>query len=1368
MKKENFVAGFILTVVLLWAGAIIGQAQQPNNTTFYCSGLPQYWSVPPGVTQITANVSGSSGAESSLRSGEDTEGGKGATLITTVNVVPGQVLTIYVGCRTGYGLPRGGFIGTQDPNYYLSNHHPAGGGASSLLLGSEYIVVAGGGGAAGAPTKNLPEPPGARGGDAQPSTGNGERGQGRIGGIGGFFGLSPKPNGDGEDGSQNGAFTRYGGGGGGGYNPAGGGGGGAGIVGTTPYNGGGGGGGGMSYVNPIYAVQNQFFLDEPGEDGEIVIGWTGNSATTKTVSCNETLENYIVPDGVRQLRVTAVGADGGQFISNQFTTPNIGYSNIGIARTGIINVVPGEFLRIAAGCRGKPGTIGGALDYINPGGLGGFGYFSGGRGGDGDKPQLIEGGLGGRGGGGAAGIGRSNGTPLFVAAGGAGGGGYGNFSGCYGGDGGAADNVNGGTARCVNAGSGGLTGGGLPNGGNACSFCSSGGGGGGGGGYPSGTGGGGGGIGYGGGGGGGGGRSYSSAGTQDYRTISSENYRLVLEARQYAISIPERVFKPKNEFPIDGYIQVTPIFNDLTPPVVTHTISPFEPDGANGWYRTNIAVEFQVSSTNSPIISTVGCEPITYTVDSTGRTATCNVTNSFGITADQTPLIKRDATLPNITATALRQDGTPYVYGTVSSQTVTVTYSCSDATSGVATCPATQVFNSSGTAGGTVVDNAGNSRTVTFGNVVFGNQPPTISAIADITLSVNTTGNFIEFTVGDDATPAANLVVTAISANPAVVPNSSANIFLPTDQTTAATRSIRISPATNKVGSTIIAVTVRDAQGATTTENFAVRVACGTITIQPSNNFPASYGAPYQNNLSAFGGVAPYRFDLQDGTLPFGLEFADEDKRIFGDEVFQLGNFPITYTITDVNGCSATQTITITVGCVTNFTVSNQFNYESRSLRWSIAGACPNSVIDFSPQLQNTTIDLDNHIFFTKPLTIQGLGADKLTVRNIAPYSANKRVFDVGTPQGTFITISGLTISGGNVANGQGGGIRTSGDLIVKDSVITANRADYGGGGIANTNPNATLTLLNSTVSANTGANNSNQTNNGGGIESDGAVNIVNSTVSGNFAGRGTNAAGGITALRGLITNSTITDNDVDVSSGILSGTASGVSGGTGVNRITVFSSIIAANRNNGLLPDIANLFDSNGYNLIGNRGAVTDFNQTGDQTGTSSALLDPMLDILRIYGGTTPTHRFMSLSSPAIDKGNTGSFTFAELLLPPLNRDQRGAVRPYDNPAIPNAGDGADIGAFEIQAPTAANVTVSGRVQTPDGRGLTNAIVTMTDANGNDRSSRTSSFGYFRFDDIEVGQTYILQVVSKRFTFTPQVVTIQDEATEINFIALE
>lgn len=96
---------------------------------------------------------------------------------------------------------------------------------------------------------------------------------------------------------------------------------------------------------------------------------------------------------------------------------------------------------------------------------------------------------------------------------------------------------------------------------------------------------------------------------------------------------------------------------------------------------------------------------------------------------------------------------------------------------------------------------------------------------------------------------------------------------------------------------------------------------------------------------------------------------------------------------------------------------------------------------------------------------------------------------------------------------------------------------------------------------------------------------------------------------------------------------------------------------------------------------------------------------------------------------------------------------------------DGSDIGSFEVAAPTAANVSVSGRVIAA-GRGLQNAVVSMADANGNTRTARTSSFGYFRFENVEVGQTYVLQVRSRRFTFASQVITVNQEITEMIFTA--
>jgi hypothetical protein len=90
------------------------------------------------------------------------------------------------------------------------------------------------------------------------------------------------------------------------------------------------------------------------------------------------------------------------------------------------------------------------------------------------------------------------------------------------------------------------------------------------------------------------------------------------------------------------------------------------------------------------------------------------------------------------------------------------------------------------------------------------------------------------------------------------------------------------------------------------------------------------------------------------------------------------------------------------------------------------------------------------------------------------------------------------------------------------------------------------------------------------------------------------------------------------------------------------------------------------------------------------------------------------------------------------------------------------------LPAPTAAQVSVSGRVITSDGSGLRNASVILTGSNGNSRSVVTGSFGYFRFDDVQAGETYVFSVVVKDYRFAPQAVTVNEELSELNFIALE
>ena len=87
--------------------------------------------------------------------------------------------------------------------------------------------------------------------------------------------------------------------------------------------------------------------------------------------------------------------------------------------------------------------------------------------------------------------------------------------------------------------------------------------------------------------------------------------------------------------------------------------------------------------------------------------------------------------------------------------------------------------------------------------------------------------------------------------------------------------------------------------------------------------------------------------------------------------------------------------------------------------------------------------------------------------------------------------------------------------------------------------------------------------------------------------------------------------------------------------------------------------------------------------------------------------------------------------------------------------------------APTAAAVTVGGRVMTQAGnRGLGNALVYLTDQSGATRIARTNAFGYYRFEEVGVGQTYVFNVSSKRYTFAPQVVSLTEEIGNLNFTA--
>jgi hypothetical protein len=280
---------------------------------------------------------------------------------------------------------------------------------------------------------------------------------------------------------------------------------------------------------------------------------------------------------------------------------------------------------------------------------------------------------------------------------------------------------------------------------------------------------------------------------------------------------------------------------------------------------------------------------------------------------------------------------------------------------------------------------------------------------------------------------------------------------------------------------------------------------------------------------------------------------------------------------------------------------------------------------------------------------------------------------------GANLILNRVTVTNGRASsagNGLiGGGMFNQGVLTLNDCTVAGNQSSGSGGGIYNradaSAPTPTVTLNRCTIADNS------STSGGGGIVNDGSgvgntatLVINNSTFANNSASQ---QGGGIYNTSDSSSSATMTINNSTFAGNSAS------SGGGGINSIsgtaTIGGCIIARNRAMGG-PDVNGFVTSQGFNLIGEASNSSNFNQTGDQTGTQAAPLDPGLELdamnkplLKNNGGPTQTIALV-IGSPALDKGKIFNAT----------SDQRGVSRPMDEPTLDNAtgGDGSDIGAFE------------------------------------------------------------------------------------------
>lgn len=91
-------------------------------------------------------------------------------------------------------------------------------------------------------------------------------------------------------------------------------------------------------------------------------------------------------------------------------------------------------------------------------------------------------------------------------------------------------------------------------------------------------------------------------------------------------------------------------------------------------------------------------------------------------------------------------------------------------------------------------------------------------------------------------------------------------------------------------------------------------------------------------------------------------------------------------------------------------------------------------------------------------------------------------------------------------------------------------------------------------------------------------------------------------------------------------------------------------------------------------------------------------------------------------------------------------------------------------RVPSSATVSINGRAVNAQGRGASNVRISLVDMNGTIRTALTSSFGYYFFEEVEVGQTYVLSAASKKYQFSnnPRVLSIVDSLMAEDFIEID
>jgi len=188
---------------------------------------------------------------------------------------------------------------------------------------------------------------------------------------------------------------------------------------------------------------------------------------------------------------------------------------------------------------------------------------------------------------------------------------------------------------------------------------------------------------------------------------------------------------------------------DNIAPTVSHSLSPAP--NADDWNNSDVTVTFTAKDDDkgSGVAGVTG--PVTVSTETAGQVVTGTAKDTAGNVGTDSVTVKLDKTRPTISG-AVTSGGTKTASGWYAGP-VTVTFTCTDNLSRVATCPDPVVLSANGanTATGTATDKAGNTATATVSGIQIDQEKPTLT-----TADVNVQGQ--TYTLG--AVPAATCTAT--------------------------------------------------------------------------------------------------------------------------------------------------------------------------------------------------------------------------------------------------------------------------------------------------------------------------------------------------------------------------------------------------------------------------------------------------------------------------------------------------------------------------------------------------------------------------------------------------------------------------------